>query len=71
MKRGKRYLYILLGFIGLVLAGATAATVIIQWKYETSAVLSFFCVFSWILYGFTVFQSKAPEIQPDDREHDQ
>lgn len=53
----KRYFYIVLGFIGIMLAGITFICILIQFKLDASLPMTFFCVSSWLLYLFAVFQT--------------
>ena len=54
MEGAKRCFYIVLGFIGIMLAGTTFVCVLIQFKMEASLPLTLFCIVSWFLYILTV-----------------
>jgi hypothetical protein len=52
----KRYFYIILGFVGIMLSGITLLVVLIQIKFSASFALTAFCVVSWLLFALTIFQ---------------
>ncbi len=52
----KRYLYIILGFVGIMLSGTTLLVVLLQINFAVSFPLTAFCVVSWLLFILAVFQ---------------
>jgi O-antigen/teichoic acid export membrane protein len=57
MQRAKRFFYFFLGLIGLLLVGITIFIILLQYKTEINLPLSIFCILSWILFIFALFQA--------------
>jgi hypothetical protein len=66
----KRYFYIILGFVGILLSGITLLVVLIQIKFAASFTLTAFCVVSWLLFILAVFQVLAADHEEDGIETD-
>lgn len=65
MEGVKRYFYIVLGFVGVMLSGITLIVILIQIKFAASITLSAFCVISWLLFIITIFQMRTVDDEAD------
>lgn len=70
MKGVKRRFYIVLGFIGIMLAVTTFVCILIQLKMEASLPLTLFCIISWLLFILAVFKTLEVDHEPDWTERD-
>lgn len=66
----KRYFYIVLGFVGIMLSAITLLVVLIQIKFAASFPLTAFCVVSWLLFILALFQVLAADHEEDGTETD-
>ena len=60
-----------LGFIGIMLAGASSVYILLQLKMEASLPLTLFCVVSWLLFILAVFKTLEGdyEAEQDDKKN--
>jgi hypothetical protein len=68
MEGVKRYFYIALGFIGVMLAGTTAVCILLQLKMEVSLPLILFCAVSWLLFILAVYKTLEADYESDTTE---